>query len=196
MKILPTLCLASAFILAFTSCGEEDGSIAAVDNPQSEGVSVNVLEPLLIQEKPADVQTIKSVKDAMPQAGAEITIQGRIGGQRNPFIANRAVMLLADDTVIEACDFNADDHCAKPWDYCCVKKTDRLQNMVTVQAVDDNNKVLAAELRGLDEMHAGSFVIVKGVVSEKSSGTNLVLNITQIFHDRQRPIRIKAPAAK
>ncbi len=181
--------------LALMSCGQEP-TVGGPDSttPQTPAVSVPaVTDPALLalisKEKSADVQTIGAIKKSGVKAGDTVTIQGRIGGKFNPFVDGYAAMLLADDTVIDACDFNEDDECDLPWDYCCVKKAKRIENMVTVQAVDGDNKVLSGDLKGLDDIKAGSFVVINGTVDAASNGGNVIINISSVFHDRERQIR-------
>src|SRR6266513_2654196 len=55
----------------------------------------------------------KSANDGQP-----IVIKGRIGGQKEPFATNRAILTLADLS-LPTCDKTPMKTCDTPWDSCC-----------------------------------------------------------------------------
>ena len=187
-KLSLITCALGIFVLS--SCGDEastPGSQATAPAP-STAADFAVLKHLSLSEKPANAITISALKAKSPKAGDDVVIQGRIGGTASPFVSARAATLLADDTALVACDASDDDHCPKPWDYCCESKSKRLQNIVTVQALGDDNVVLKTELNGFDDIKAGSYVVVAGKVAEGSNADNLVINLSGLYHDRTRSV--------
>lgn len=175
-------------IALLASCGEEPASTTGT-NGQAES---SALKHVVLSAKPTDIKTISALKKAAPKAGDSITVQGRIGGEGSPFIDGHAAFLLADDTVLAACDITDDGHCPKPWDYCCEDKTKLRSNIATVQIVGEDKSVIKESADGLAGLKAGSFVVITGTVSDKSSAENLIINATGIFHDAERKIAKKA----
>ncbi len=168
------------------SCGDEKAPEKEPVAPSSE---FSALKHLSLNAKPENVQTISALKKSEIKAGEQVTLQGRIGGSGNPFVTDYAAFMLADDTILAACDISDDDHCAKPWDYCCEDKSKIKSNIITVQAVDDNGKVIKSKIDGLDGIKAGSFVVVSGAIAEGSNQDNLIVNISGLYHDSSRKIK-------
>lgn len=162
--------------------------LTACDKPASDKPSSNApVQPaaaipasLFIAEAPADPKNVGEVKKNAT-AGQEVVITGRIGGSEAPFVDGRAMFMLADVTTMKACDeMGSDDHCTKPWDYCCEPRELLVANTCTVQVVGDDGRPLKATLKGAGALADGSRVIVRGKVAQKADQT-LVINAEAIF---------------
>jgi len=104
------------------------------------------------------------------KAGDQVTLRGRVGGSKEPFVPGRAVFTLVGRG-LKACNENPDDNCSKPWDYCCETKQDILANSVSVQLVDAKGQLLRTDVkgrRGIKEL--SELVIVGKVVSADAKG--------------------------
>ncbi|MHC5068292.1 MAG: hypothetical protein ACYTF0_06850, partial [Planctomycetota bacterium] len=146
----------------------------------------NALSGLVLTSKPTDAVTITALKANAPAAGASVTVQGRIGGRAEPFIPGRAAFLLADDTVLIACDASPDDPCPIAWDYCCEPGAKLTAGLATVQVIGDDGRPLATDLAGLDDLKPGSYVVINGTIA--NSEGSLIINCSGIFHDRERRV--------
>src|SRR5437868_1175777 len=63
----------------------------------------------------------KDIKDAKPtlKAGDKVVLVGRIGGSKEPFVAERAIFTLVDSRLKLCGESSPEDSCETPWDYCC-----------------------------------------------------------------------------
>ena len=186
---LSALCIACCtMLILISSCGEEASTSTNNDSAATSSSDFSAVQHVVLSSKPDSVGTIGALKASGPKAGDAITIQGRIGGKGNPFVDGYAAFLLADDTVLLACDVTDDDHCPKPWDYCCEAKSKRTKNLATIQVLGDDQKAIKANINGLDGIGAGSFIVVTGTVASNEAD-NLIINASGIFHDRERQIK-------
>lgn len=171
------LILASAVVLAaialLTACGSADQ--AGKQSPEHVGVTVAPIPSTLsvLTTRPADAIDVTVARTK--SAGTPVTIQGRIGGRANPFIAERSAFLLADLKAIAACDANPDDDCATPWDYCCEPTAKIAASTCLVQVVDADGKVATIPLKGVAGMAPGGTVVVTGMVSPQSTPESVVI---------------------
>ena len=126
---------------------------------------------------PQDVAAAKkSAKDGKP-----LVVRGRIGAQKEPLAANRAIMTLADDT-LPTCDKTPMKACDTPWDSCCQPQEEITAKSATVQVVGPGGKPLKATLKGVGGMKPGSEVVVAGTAKVPPGGGNaLVIEASQIY---------------
>lgn len=122
----------------------------------------------------------KSVK-----VGDTITLAGRVGGSKSPFVAGRSMLTLMGDA-LPACSDNPDDHCKMPWDYCCETKADIVKHSATVQVVDERGKVLRIDLKGQNGITELSDLTVVGKVAQVGDKV-LVVNATGIYINPSLP---------
>ncbi len=123
-----------------------------------------------------DVVAAKSAaKDGDP-----IVIKGRIGGQKEPLAANRAIMALAD-TSLPTCDKTPMDKCSTPWDSCCQPAEELLAKSVSVQVVGANGRPLKAGLAGVSGIAPLKEVIVSGTAKASGGSATLVILAKQIY---------------
>lgn len=170
--------------LMLTGC-TDDSSTADSATPAAaavETVTESPLANLLLSAKPESASTISDTKPTVAP-GDSVVLKARIGGRAQPFVAERASMVIADYTTIEACDVMHGDSCPKPWDFCCVPKSDLSAASASVQVVDDSGKLLTASLDDLPGIDAGTYVIVQGTVADGSDASNLIVNANGLFID-------------
>jgi|TARA_B110000305_G_C19185644_1_gene514147 hypothetical protein len=114
------------------------------------------------------------------EAGATITVSGRIAGAMEPFSGDYATFVLADES-LETCERISSDACKTPWDACCVEPKTISASRITVQILGEDGRPVGQTLkdvRGLKELDS---LIVTGTVAEGSSSENVILNATGIF---------------
>lgn len=147
---------------------------APEDGSGREVSSAAALPPgLLLAQEPEGVQglvaALTSAKD-----GEQVTLRGRVGGRRAPFVSGRAVMVLVDLSVPYCGENGDDDHCRTPWDYCCEPADHLAKHAVTVQVVDQNGEVLRADLNGAGGLAPLRKVAVQGTLRQDGSGGRTV----------------------
>lgn len=113
------------------------------------------------------------------KVGDIVTITGRVGGNREPFVTDRAVLTIVGDA-LPACSDNPDDACKEPWDYCCETNEDIAAHSATVQVVDAKDRVLRTGLKGQNNIQELTELTIVGKVTH-AAGTTLVIDATSIY---------------
>ncbi len=158
--------LGAAWLLV--GCGQPTAPPAAttkVPGPKIDGAK------FVLAEEPADAKTVDEVREAA-QDGDDVVIVGRIGGDRDPWVADRAAFLIVDPSRIP-CNERQSDTCRTPWDYCC--ETDLAKSKATIKFVDDAGKTLASDARRLLNVKELQTVVVKGQAKRDEAGNLTVL---------------------
>ena len=126
----------------------------------------------VLAEEPADAKTVLEVREEAKDGDA-VVIVGRIGGDRDPWVTDRASFLIVDQT-LTPCNERKGDHCPTPWDYCC--DSDVLaKSKATIKFVDDAGKTLANDARQLLNVKELQTVVVKGQAKRDEAGNLTVL---------------------
>lgn len=126
----------------------------------------------LLTEEPQDAQDVIAVRDDA-QNEADVTVVGRIGGSRNPWVEGRSAFSIVDLS-LKACSDIEGDKCKTPWDYCC--QTDLLPKAtVLVKVVDESGSLIDADSRELLSVKELDTVIVKGKAKRDDAGNLTVL---------------------
>lgn len=161
-------------------------------------LALTLTAPALAQTKPADAKpesglpadlflktppaaaalSPEQAKKTVKQ-GDTITLVGRVGGSKSPFVAGRSILTLVGD-MLPACSDNPDDHCKVPWDYCCETKADIARHSATIQLVDDKGKTLRVDLKGQGGITELAALTVVGAVAQVSDKA-LVVNAKNIY---------------
>jgi hypothetical protein len=120
---------------------------------------------LFVERASEEARDVSEVRKAGGlKAGDRVSLRGRVGGSKEPFVAGRAVFTLVGRG-LKACNEIPGDQCSAPWDYCCDTAAEINANSVTVQVVDAKGAPLRTDLkrrRGLKEL---SEVVVTGTVA-------------------------------
>lgn len=164
--------------LALTGCG--DGKPSGQNAPvSSNAMSANLPSGLFLAAAPTDAKDIKDTK-AAAKSGENVVLVGRIGGSKEPFVAERAVFTLVDSRLKLCGENSAEDSCETPWDYCCDPRETITANTVTVQVVGSEGQPIKAELSGVKGLKPTAFVTVVGTVA-RAEGENFVVNATGLY---------------
>jgi len=137
---------------------------------------------LFLDQAPPNARGVGEVK-ADASASGEVVLHGRIGGRRNPFVAGRAMFMLAD-LEMPTCDERPADKCPTPWDYCCEPKDKLLASTATVQVVGADGRPLGIGLDGRNGLKPKARVVVSGRVSKRDGDSVLVIDATGIFVEK------------
>ena len=173
MKMKTTLSLAGFLTLVlFSSCKKTE--------PLPEDTSASPLESFLLAEEPTEAI---SVADAFanPTPGTEIVVTGEVMGRMEPFIENRAMLVLGDPTQITPCNRNHDDACTTPWDVCCDDPEMIKKSTATIQILGEDGRPLKEGLKGLGGMQELTTLTVVGEIAEGSNPENLLINANGIY---------------
>jgi len=103
---------------------------------------------VMLAEAPDAVRPLGEVRPGA-QPGDTVVFTARVGGREEPFVENRAMMLVVDPT-LESCAELHGDACETPWDYCCEEPDSLLANTASVQFVGEDGKPLPFTLEGVD----------------------------------------------
>jgi len=164
-----------------TMCGVLLGAmwvLAGCDLSAPKPVPVNAIPTLNVDpmkfvliEEPAGAKTVDEVREAAKD-GDDVVIVGRIGGDRDPWVAERAAFLIVDPSRIP-CSERTGDSCKTPWDYCC--ETDLAKSKATIKFVDDAGKTLPSFVLQPFYLKELQTVVVKGQAKRDEAGNLTVL---------------------
>ena len=173
-SIIP--CMAAAALL-LVGCGknnaqvEQDPAPAPVDPAQA-----TALAAVVGQSVPeAEQMAIPAIKPTA-EVGQSITLEGKVMGTAEPFVNNRAVMIIGDEKTITSCDLIPEDECETPWDVCCDDPDTIQAGTATIQVVGEDGKPLQTGLKGVSGLTELSRVRVSGIVAEGSTPELLIVN--------------------
>jgi len=132
----------------------------------------------LSQEPPAT----KTVEDAKKSArpGDTVTLRGRIGGAKDPFVDGRAVFTLMGAGLKPCGDGSPMPECKTPWDYCCDTSRDIAEHSATIQVVDASGAPLKLSIKGRNGIRELSDLIVVGKVKQ-ADGHLMIVNASAIY---------------
>jgi len=168
MKRIVLLSACFGLLLAI-GCSQQSGEEAA--NSPSNDVSVDGSKYVL-NEQPEDAKEVIAAREAAAD-GDEVVVVGRIGGDVNPWIENRAAFSIVDNS-LRACSDIPGDECPTPWDYCC--ETDKLATgTALVKVVDADGQLIKTDARKLLPVKELSTVVVRGKAQRDDAGNLTVL---------------------
>lgn len=132
---------------------------------------------LFLTAAPDGAQTIANLKK-FAKEGDEVVVNVIVGGRMKPIVDGRASATIIDAAVKNAC-LAEEDHCETPWDYCCAAPEEVTPNLATLQVVDKDGRVIAANLS--EKIKPLSTLTVKGVVGPRPDSQVLQINATGIY---------------
>ena len=157
------------------SCGKEE-------------VKETVNETTNKVELPSGLFAKEKIDGAVPvlearklKAGDKVKVQGKVMGNRFPFIDSRAAFIIGDPEKLVSCDLKPEDQCEEPWDVCCEDNEDIAAGTLNVQIVDSSGKVLKTGIEGQNGLNKLSTVIIEGVVAENTTDKSMTINAEKIF---------------
>lgn len=167
-------------MLAIFGCGESESD--PTQSAQEHGNDQTGLsDELFLSEPPEDVQPIAALKQSANE-GDEVTVRVVVGGRVNPIVDGRASTMVVDATQPNMC-LSDDDHCHTPWDYCCEPPEELNQNMAAVQVVDEEGRIVAADLSR--HFQPLSTLVVSGTVGPRPDPQVLSIHADGIYVEPQ-----------
>lgn len=151
------------------------------EDTQSAGPSASSPLPasLFLDAVPEGITSVASLK-ASAQEGDAVVIKAVVGGRKQTFVNNRAVMTVIDATVDNPCT-GEDDHCPTPWDYCCTPPEQLLPNLASVQILGPDARALTTDLNSVADLKPLSVLVIQGIVGPRPDNATLTINATGIF---------------
>ena len=165
-------------LMCLNGCSKSDDSQAEDTN-----TSDTLPETIFLAQAPAGIQSISQLK-ADVKAGDEVVIKAVIGGRKNAFVPNRAVMTVVDATLGNKCLVEA-DHCATPWDYCCASPEELLPETATITITGAGTSPLKLDLGNIPQLKPLNTLVIKGTVGPRPDKSTLVIHATGIFVEHQ-----------
>jgi len=134
---------------------------------------------LIATAEPAGALNVAAAK-TQAKDGDAIVVRGRIGGQKEPLAANRAVMSV-EDLSLPTCDKSPMKACETPWDSCCETRETVAAKSATVQVLGSDGKPLKTGLKGAGGIAPGKNVVIAGTARIPSGSSSLIIEATQIY---------------
>ena len=165
---------AAACLLA--SCQEKPAATAAPKAPAAPSAELSKV----LATAPAGEAKAIHVARTTAKPGDEITLTGRIMGNKKPFVEGRAAFMVGDPELLTACNEMPGDECKTPWDACCDSADDKKTGTATDQIAGADGKVLSEGLEGVGGLQNLATVVVTGKVAPGSSADALIVNATAL----------------
>lgn len=142
-----------------------------VETPQSE---------VFTTTRPTAANDLAEVK-AAAKVGETVTFLARVGGKRTVFVDGSAIFLAADPN-LTSCELMGDeDHCVRPWDYCCEDADAMTAGLATIRLVDDAGNVRKESAEGIGGLEPLKFVVVTGIVQDRNDAGLFVIDASKIW---------------
>jgi hypothetical protein len=175
------LSLLLAVVLA-SGCGKSNTSTGDGSSKQGGAQGAASSKYVLTAEPSGAKGVIETRKDA--KDGDEVVVEGRIGGDKKPWVEGRAVFWIVDPS-IPSCRETKDDNCPTPWDYCCKSKDELAPLMATVKVVDEKGQTVQEDARKLLHVTELERVIVRGHAKRDEAG-NLIILATGVYRPESK----------
>lgn len=127
-------------------------------------------ERYLLKEEPEKAADVIAVRNQAKDQ-QDVTVVGRIGGKKNPWIRGVAAFPIVDRS-LQSCDQKG-HNCPYPWDYCCSSNLSKA--MVLVMFVDENGAVIKKDPRELLGVKELDTVVVQGKAKRDKAGNVVIL---------------------
>jgi hypothetical protein len=161
-----TLALFLLAAIAITGCGRRQTDSDTDDQVNAVG------KRYLTEQEPAGAQPVAEAIQSDDQA--EITLVGRIGGEKEPMTEGLAAFMIVDPS-LKSCADEPDDPCTTPWDYCCVNPDTLASHSVMVKFADEKGTVVPVDARELFGVEPLQTVVIKGKLQKDKTGKTAVV---------------------
>lgn len=166
-------------LLLLPALGCEKKSDAPQAAPSPSASAVELPSTLFLAARPPDAKWVEEVKKTA-KAGDAVTFRGRVGGSKDPFVEERAVLTLVGSG-LKACNEDSPmPDCPTPWDFCCDPPSEILARSATIQVVDASGSPLRRSLKGSGGIKELSELTVVGKVRQ-ADGKLLLVDATGVF---------------
>ncbi len=189
-KLFVALVAITSFSFAI-GCDKAAPPAANTTSQTAQPVATSAALPanLIVAEQPAGaVGVIEARKSA--KVGNHVAIIGRIGGTRSPFVSNRAIFTIVDQTMKSCIEMDDDEHCPRPWDYCCEDKSVLAKSMASIEINDENGKPLALALESEGTFKPLMLIAVDGTL-QSTEGGSFVVRADHVYKVPNDPLASK-----
>ncbi len=165
----PAVALLAAACMA--GCGAEPAAERhpVLGEPSPEG------RVYLLPGEPSDAQSVALARERA-EDGSEVTVVGRIGGGKEPFVEGMAAFTIVDPGLAPCAP---DCGCPTPWDYCCDPGKLPTRKAL-VEVVDSSGGTVATDARELLGLRELATVFARGTARKDQAG-NLVVLATGLY---------------
>jgi len=170
----------AACLLLLVGCG---GNEEAAGPAEIAGSRDTLPDGIMLSSAPDGATPVQELK-ANAEEGDEVVVRVVVGGRMDPIVEGRASTVAVDANLENRCT-SEDDHCKTPWDYCCAAPEALNANLATVQVVDEDGRVIAANLS--EHFQPLSKLVVKGIVGPRPAPNVLSINATGIYVEPETP---------
>ncbi|MES2981133.1 MAG: hypothetical protein V4727_02375 [Verrucomicrobiota bacterium] len=143
-----------------------------------------VLAAYFVTETLPDAQAIHIARTTA-KPGDTITLKGEVMGRDKVFVDGRAAFILGDPEKLTTCNKMPGDNCTTPWDACCDSKELKRIGIASIQILGEDGRVIASELKGVNDLKELSSITVSGVVDQSSTEENFIINAKQIHVEKK-----------
>jgi len=158
-------------------CDPSGNATHDADAATTEADAAVLPEGLFLSAAPRGVESIATLKQTAEE-GDEVVTRAVVGGRIEPIVDGRASATIVDAGLENTC-LVEEDHCPTPWDYCCQPPQNVTGHLATLQVVDANGRVLAADLS--QRIEPLSTLVVRGVVGPRPDPQVLTINANGIY---------------
>ena len=173
ISILMTLTLAGIMLPGCKSEGEPPS-----ESPRASS-QADLPSGFFLTQEPTAAKTVEDAKKSA-KPGDPITLHGRIGGAKDPFVDGRAVFTLMGAGLKPCGAGSAMPDCKTPWDYCCDTSREIAEHSATIQVVDASGAPLRLSIKGRNGIRELSDLIVVGKVMQ-ADGRLMIVNASGVF---------------
>ncbi len=161
-------------LLVIIGCSDAGNNKPSANAPAS---TDNLPADLFVSSKIEGARDVTELKkDA--REGDVVIIRGVVGGDANPFVANRAMLSVIDYAVV-SCKDNG-EACPTPWDYCCTPQEELTRVKATIQIAAGDGSPLKVALNVGQKIKPYDVIIVRGKVGPRPSAEVLTINADAI----------------
>lgn len=178
---MKTSYLALATAIFLFSCEKKETTATTIESGPSSALSAVLAAPPTGEPKP--IHLIR----ATAKPGDEITVSGKIMGNKKPFVDGRSAFILGDPAVLTPCNEDPADKCTTPWDVCCDSPEDKKRGIATIQIVGTDGRVLKESIEGVGGLENLATVTVTGKVAAGSTADSLIINAQGLRVDSTLP---------
>jgi len=169
------LALSLGLVGALAGCGETSKNR---DNADSDAPRPHI-EELFVADAPQGARSVTETRK-MAEAGASVTVVGRVAGAEEPFSPYYATLVLVDEN-LTTCEQRPGDSCRTPWDACCEEPDTIAGSRISVQVVGEDGHPVEQSLKGIRGLSELDTLVVSGTVAEGSTAENVILNAMAIY---------------
>ena len=152
----------------------------AAAQPAAAASGSGLPDGLMLARRPLGAVGVATARVGV-RPGEPISVIGRIGGSRSPMVSNRAVFTLVDPEMKCCLETSDEDHCPRPWDYCCSDRAQLAAAMATIEICGPDGKPLALSLEKEGTLTPLTLIAVNGILETPDASGSFVIRAKGIY---------------